>query len=102
MSGKPDVIRWVIDWMMTNEAAVTEDMALRCERAARAEWGGQRVDYIAKTCSTDREQRRSLQGRTAPATERAAVADYLANKPIAAIETAHGINRRTLYRMLKR
>lgn len=99
---KRDVISWVIDWMMTNEAAITEELALRCEREARREWGGQRIDYIAKTAAVDREQRRTLQGRTPVETERHAVADYLANKPIDTIVAERGISRRTLYRALKR
>lgn len=99
---KRDVINWVIDWMMTNEAAITEDLALRCEREARREWGGQRIDYIAKTSSADRDQRRALQGRTPAETERSAVADYLANKPVQTIIAERGISRRTLYRAIKR
>lgn len=99
---KRDVISWVIEWMSANEAAITEELALRCERAARAEWGGQRIDYVAKVCSADAQRRRKLQGRTDPAIERAAVADYLANRPIEEIEQERSITRRTLYRMLKR
>lgn len=102
MSRGPDVIRWVIDWMLANDDSINQELALRCEREARREWGGQEVGYIAKTCAADREQRRALQGRTPASTERAAVADYLSNRPIDQVVEAHGISRRTLYRMIKR
>jgi len=99
---KRDVINWVIDWMMTNEAAITEDLALRCEREARREWGGQRIDYIAKTSSADREQRRALQGRTPPEIERRIISDYLANRPVQEIADEYRRSRRTIYRTVKR
>lgn len=97
-----DVICRVIDIMRSLAPSITEEQAQLCERAARAEWGGQRVDYIAKTCSTDRDQRRQMQGRTPATVQVAAVADYLADKPIDTIVRDHGISRRTLYRMVKR
>lgn len=99
---KSDVICRVIEIMRSLAPSITEEQAAMCERAARAEWGGQRVDYIAKTCSIDREQRRQLQGRTSPTVQTAAVADYLADRPIPQILSDHGISRRTLYRMIKR
>jgi transposase-like protein len=97
-----DVICSVIEIMRSLAPAITEEQAQMCERAARKEWGGQRIDYIAKTCSSDRDQRRQLQGRTSAQVQKAAVADYLADKPIAEITNDHGISRRTLYRMVKR
>jgi hypothetical protein len=97
-----DIIRWVIDRMLAHDDSITQELALTVEREARAEWGGQRIDYIAKTCPADRDRRRALQGRTSPERERAAVADYLADKPLPLIEQEHGISRRTLYRMVKR
>ena len=99
---KRDVISWVIDWMMTNEAAITEELALRCEREARREWGGQRIDYIAKTSALDREQRRTLQGRTSPQKERRIVAAYMANQPMAEIVSENETCRRTIYRAVRR
>jgi len=102
MSRSTDVIRWVIDRMMAHEDSITQELALTVEREARAEWGGQRVDYIAKTCAADVDRRRALQGRTAPATERAVVAAYVADQPIEAIARKHGISRATIYRMVKR
>jgi transposase-like protein len=97
-----DIIRWVIDRMLAHDDSITQELALTVEREARAEWGGQRIDYIAKTCPEDLERRRALQGRTDPERERAAVAAYLADEPVPAIEQRFGISRRTLYRMIKR
>jgi transcriptional regulator of acetoin/glycerol metabolism len=96
---RPDVIRWVIDWMMANEAAISEDLALRCERAARAEWGGQRVDYIAKTCAADGVGAAGGRPRKAAM---AAISDYIDGRPLPEISQAHGVSRATLYRALKR
>lgn len=50
---RADVIRWTIDRLMTHAPSVTPTMALTVEREARAVWGGQRIDYIRKTCSAD-------------------------------------------------
>lgn len=91
---RPDIIRWVIDWMITNEQAVTEDLALRCERAARQEWGGQRIDYVAKTCEADRHARRE--------SERKAHADLLGAQPLDQISRTRGLSRATLYRLARR
>ena len=86
MSRGPDVIRWVIDWMMTNDDSITQDLAMRCEREARAEWGGQSVPYIAKTCAADR--------RAQVAAARAAVS---AGVPVAQAARQAGIGRSSLY-----
>lgn len=100
MTRRIDIIRWVIDRMMAHEDSITQELALTVEREARAEWGGQRIDYIAKTCAADTEARRALQGAKAVPPD--AVQDYLAGKPLPEIESEHGISRRTLYRSLKR
>lgn len=102
MSGNKDVIRWVIDRMMAHDDSITQELALTVERECRAEWGGQRVDYIAKTCAADREQRRALQGATPPEIERAARTGYLAGHPLPQIQREQGISRATLYRIIKR
>lgn len=100
MTRRVDIIRWVIDRMMAHEDSITEELALTVEREARAEWGGQRVDYIAKTCSADVEARRALQGaKPVPAP---AIEDYIAGRALPEIESEHGISRRSLYRALKR
>ena len=99
MSGGRDVIRWVIDWMMTNEDAITEELALRCEREARAQWGGQRIDYIPKTCAADRKAaRRPLSADAA----RAAYHAGISNTPTDQVLQDTGISRSTLYRLLKK
>lgn len=99
---KSDVICRVIEIMRSLAPSITEEQAAMCERAARAEWGGQRVDYIAKTCSADRDHRRQLQGKTPPEVRQVAVAEYLAGVPVDEIAQRHGIHRATLYRSLKR
>lgn len=98
--GRKDIIRWVIERMMAHEDSITQELALTVEREARAEWGGQRIDYIAKTCAADVEERRRLQG--AKPVPQEAVADYVAGQPMPEIELKYGISRRTLYRGLKR
>lgn len=91
---RPDVIRWVIDWMLTNDESISQDLALRCEREARREWGGQRIDYVAKTCEADRQARREA--------ERNAHADLLGSQPMDEISRTRGISRATLYRLARR
>ena len=100
MTRGPDIIRWVIERMMAHEDSITQELALRVEREARAEWGGQRVDYVAKHCQVDVEARRRAQGAKDVPPE--AVRAYINNTPMANIEAEHGISRRTLYRALKR
>lgn len=94
-----DVIRWVIDWMVEHQPAITEDLALRCERAARAEWGGQEVGYIRKTCASDRRAgRRPL----TPELAHQVYAAGLSAAPTEDVTREHGVSRATLYRLLKR
>lgn len=88
-----DIIRWVIDCMMAHEPAITPEQALSVEREARAEWGGQRVGYIVRTCAADR------QAGPDPEALRQAVA---ANLPARQVASSAGISRRTLYRLIKR
>lgn len=99
MSRRPDIIRWVIDWMLANEQCIKEELALRCEREARAEWGGQRVDYVAKHCAADKPART---GPPAKALPEAAVQDYVAGRQLSEISVAYGVSRASLYRGLKR
>lgn len=56
---KPDIIRSVINRMLAH-GVITEELALRCEREARAEWGGQRIDYVAKHSQADRDAPRPV------------------------------------------
>lgn len=91
-----DIITSVIDWMMANESAITEDLALRCECEARREWGGQRIDNVAKTPEIDQRARRQAQ--------RAAHADLLTAdaRPVQDIATARGLSRAAVYRLMRR
>lgn len=50
MARKPDLIRWIIECAMGYAPTITPELALTVEREARAEWGGRRIDYIARTC----------------------------------------------------
>lgn len=100
MSRGPDIIRWVIERMMAHEDSITQELALTVEREARLEWGGQRIDYVAKHCQADVEARRRAQG--AKEVPQQAFQDYIGGAPLAHIEAQHGISRRTLYRALKR
>lgn len=87
MSSKgPDIIRWVIDWMLANDDSITQEMALRCERAARAEWGGDSVGYIAKTCRADSQ-----------ALLQQAAAAVRAGTPVSEAARKAGVGRSTLY-----
>ena len=45
-----DIIRWVIDCMLRHNDSITHEIALTVERESRAEWGGQRIEYVRKTC----------------------------------------------------
>lgn len=96
---RTDVIRWVIERMLAHEDSITQELALTVEREARTEWGGQRIDYIAKHCAADKPKRTGPPADPVPAD---AVRDYIAGRPLIEIESSHGINRRTLYRSLKR
>ena len=88
---RPDVIRWVIERMMAHEDSITQELALTVEREARAEWGGQRIEYVAKVCEADRGRAR-----------RAASVAAMTEEPVSAVAKRHGLHRATLYRMLKR
>lgn len=97
---RSDVICWVIDRMRAHVPEITPELALIVEREARAEWGGQRIDYVARTCAHELEERRRLQGAKPVPPE--AVADYIAGRPLPEITATHAISRRSLYRALKR
>ena len=85
-----DVIRWVIERMMAHEDSITQELALIVEREARIEWGGQRIDYIARRCRSD------------PPDPAAVVQDYASSSlPAEEVAQRHGISRATLYRMVK-
>lgn len=92
MSERRDPISWVIDWMLANESAITEELALRCEAAARQEWGGQGWNYFSRKSQRERVH-----------AERAAHATVLStDRPIHEVARVHGMSRATLYRLVKR
>ncbi len=99
MSRGPDIIRWVIDRFLAHDDSITQELALTIEREARAEWGGQRIDYVAKFCEADRPGRTRQARQPLP---EEAVRDYLAGTPLPEITSRHGVSRATLYRGLKR
>lgn len=93
---RKDIITSVIDWMMANEDAITEELALRCDMEMRRDWGGQRIDNVAKTSESDQRARREAQ--------RSAHADLLApgTKPVPEIANSHGLSRASVYRLMRR
>lgn len=60
---RDDPILWILRWLQDHCPQVTPDLTARCERAARLEWGGLRVPYIAKGCTADTREKlaRALQ-----------------------------------------
>lgn len=60
---RDDPILWILRWLQDHCPQVTPDLTARCERAARLEWGGLRVPYIAKGCAADTREKlvRALQ-----------------------------------------
>lgn len=97
MRDRRDIIRWILDRVMAHDDSITEELALVIEREARAEWGGQRIDYIAK--NADRKAaRRPLDADARQAAFQAATT----NAPTREVLQATGVSRATLYRLLKR
>lgn len=92
-----DIIRWVIERMMAHDDSITQDLALTVEREARAEWGGQRIDYIAKTM--DRRRPTKLAPDAESQAYRAALDTSV---PMASLEQEFGVSRSTMYRLIKR
>ena len=92
-----DIIRWVIDRMLAHDESITQELALTVEREARAEWGGQRIDYVPKECD-----RKAARKPLSPDAQRAVYAAGLGSEPTGRIVREHGISRSTLYRLMKR
>lgn len=95
---RKDIIKWIVDRMLAHDDSITQELALTIEREARAEWGGQRIDYIAKHCGQARAGRQGLPTEVRQAVYQAGVSD----QSTASITAEHGISRATLYRLLKR
>jgi DNA invertase Pin-like site-specific DNA recombinase len=95
---RKDIIRWVIDAMLEEMASpIADDLALRVERRARAEWGGQRIEYVPRTIERKRP------GRLPPEAHQQVIDDVLSSaEPMNALAERHGVSRRTIYRLLKR
>ena len=92
-----DIIRWVIDCMISHDDSITQELALTVEREARAEWGG-REEYIHKAIHGDRRGgRRPLP----PDADRTAYEAGLSAAPTDRVLQDHGISRATLYRRMK-
>jgi hypothetical protein len=91
-----DIIRWSIDWLLANDAAFTEELALLYERDARAEWGG----VENRPWKTQRGQVGRPPAR--PYDPVKAYTDALSDAPTEAVTTRHGVSRATLYRLVKR
>lgn len=95
---RADIIRWVIDCMVRHAPDIKPEIALAVERECRAEWGGQRVDYIAKACTVDREHRTARHGAMPSRAERMP----RESSPSPLELQGDGMSRAALYRMLKR
>lgn len=97
MSDRLDIISWVIARMRAHDERITSEIAAAVEREARAEWGGQRIDYIAKNADR-RSSRRPLDRDARKAAYVAAAGSASTNEVL----QATGVSRATLYRLLKR
>lgn len=90
-----DIIRWVIDRMLAHDDSITQELALRVEREARAEWGGQRIEYVPKTCEL-------VTARKPVHVEQSVVAALEQGVPPRQVMSEMGLSRATVYRMLKK
>lgn len=87
MADEPDIVRDIIDRFMREVPGVTVECAYRIEVEARNRWGGQRA-YVQR--NPDRETRRS-----------AAITAWKSGVPISSVSESLGIDRSTMYRLLK-
>lgn len=88
-----DLVRDLIDRILEaaqREGSFTESVALEVERAFR------RANAGATCVISEQPRYKNAQKRAA------VVSDYLADKPVEHITSAHGISRATLYRYLKK
>lgn len=90
MDKSPDIIRWVIDRMVEHDSRITADLALQVEREARAHWGGQAVGYIARRCAADQPDPDQVRQ------------DYATARTVQDVANRHGINRRSVYKLLRK
>lgn len=94
-----DIIKWILDRLLAHDDSITQELILTVEREARAEFGGQRIDYIPKMPASDRAAgRRPLD----PEARRAAFEAGTSSAPTPQVLQTTGVSRATLYRLLKR
>lgn len=98
MSSK-DIIRATIDCLMSIDPRITTETGLVAERRMKAEWGGQRIEYVPRTC----EGERSAGRRPIPLSVlRVAYRDALnSRESTERIAERHGISRASLCRLVK-
>jgi len=98
-----DSCNWLLDWLLANEPAITEELACRAEEAYCKYWGGTKSEYHHK-----RPKRRAGRAqfgappRIPDEVKRQAHAAALGDEPTDKIIERTGISRRTFYRLLKR
>lgn len=93
-----DIVRWFIEAVSARgESCLTPDGLLNLELDARAEWGGQRIEYIAKTM-TGRRPTKLPPAEEQQVYRRAIDTDIPSDR----LADESGISRSTLYRLLKR
>jgi len=86
-----DLIRDIIERLMSSDASITEELALKVEAEVRRDWYGTQYE-VAKSSP-----------RLRAAKEQAIVADALQPElTTSEIASRHGVSRATFYRLLKR
>lgn len=96
---RKDIIRWVIECAMRHDDSITQELALVIERECRAEWGGQRIEYVPRHVnSTSRGGRPPTDAEVA---QRAVNAVVRGGRSPAEAASDAGVSRRTIYNLLK-
>lgn len=97
---RTDIVRWFIEAVSARgDSCLTPEGLLNLELDARAEWGGQRIEYIAKTMSRGGGRPTKLP----PAEEQKVLRQAIdTDIPSERLASDSGISRATLYRLLKR
>ena len=91
-----DIVTWMLQCVAQHAPEISPETLRTIEAKARREWGGQRIDYVAKTVGRDGP------GRRLSDPEKAAIlADALSGTPTDEILSRHGCSRATLYRLVK-
>lgn len=96
---RKDIIRWVIECAMRHDDSITQELALVIERECRAEWGGQRIEYVPKhVTSTSRGGRPPTDAAVAA---RAVSAVVRGGRSPSDVASDMGVSRTTMYELLK-